>query len=147
MYRHLLVATDGSPLSEKAIDHAAALAKTIGAKLSTVYVTPTYSLPPYAGAEVYAPMSETAYNKMVAEEAGQILGTARERAEKAGVSCDSVHAAATLPWEAVLATAKERECDLIVMASHGRSGITALLLGSETQKVLTHASLPVLVIR
>ncbi|MCL2298427.1 MAG: universal stress protein [Proteobacteria bacterium] len=147
MYKNLLVATDGSPLSDKAIDQAIDLAVVLKAKLYVFYASPSYPLPAYAGGVVYEPISKKEFAAFVTEEAEKILSAAEERIKKAKVECGRLHVLAATPWEAILDAAKENNCDLIVMASHGRRGISAMLLGSETQKVLTHSSLPVLVIR
>ena len=84
---------------------------------------------------------------MTAKEAQKILSAVKLKAEAGGVECDLLHTVASAPWEAILAAAKKAKCDAIVMASHGRRGVSALLLGSETQKVLTHSKLPVIVVR
>jgi nucleotide-binding universal stress UspA family protein len=127
MYTHLLVPTDGSKLSDKAVTHAVSLAQALHAKVSFFYASPDYPLPAYADGVVYEPISKKEYTQMAAKEAEQVL----ERATR----------------EAILKAAKKSKCDAIVMASHGRSGLSAMLLGSETQKVLTHSKLPVLIVR
>ncbi|MDR0250156.1 MAG: universal stress protein [Burkholderiales bacterium] len=147
MYKNLLVATDGSPLSDKAIHQAIDLAVVLKAKIFVFYASPSYPLPAYAGGVVYEPISKKEFAAFVTEEAEKILSAAEEKIQKAGLECGRLHVLAATPWEAILDAAKENSCDLIVMASHGRRGISAMLLGSETQKVLTHSSLPVLVIR
>lgn len=147
MYKHLLVATDGSRLSSKAVAHAISLAKRLGAKLTAFYAAPDYPLPMYADGIVYEPVSKKEYGAMMDKEADRILSTVVAKAKTAGVTCATVHSIAPAPWEAILAAAKKQKCDVIVMASHGRRGVSALLLGSETQKVLTHSKLPVIVIR
>jgi nucleotide-binding universal stress UspA family protein len=147
MYKNLLVATDGSKLSEKAIDHAVALAKAVGASLTAFYAAPDYPMPAYADGVIYEPISKKEYSKLAATEAEKILAAATKTASAAGVECKTAFTIAAAPWEAILAAAKKNKCDGIVMASHGRRGMSALLLGSETQKVLTHSTLPVLVVR
>ena len=147
MYKNLLVATDGTRLSNKALAHAISLAKRLGAKLTAFYAAPDYPIPMYADGVVYEPVSKKEYAAMMEKEADNILGAAAAKAKSAGVNCATVHAIAAAPWEAILAAAKKEKCDAIVMASHGRRGVSALLLGSETQKVLTHSKLPVIVIR
>lgn len=147
MYKHLLVATDGSRLSTKAVAHAISLAKRLGAKLTAFYAAPDYPIPMYADGVVYEPVSKKEYASMMEKEANKILDAVAAKAKTAGVGCSTVHAIAPAPWEAILTAAKKEKCDVIVMASHGRRGVSALLLGSETQKVLTHSKLPVIVIR
>ena len=147
MYKTLLVATDGSKLSDKALAHAIGLAQAVGAALTVFYAAPDYPMPAYADGVVYEPVSRKEYAKLAAEDAQKILGAAATKAEAAGLICKTAYAIASAPWEAILAAAKKHKCDAIVMASHGRRGISAVLLGSETQKVLTHGKLPVIVVR
>jgi nucleotide-binding universal stress UspA family protein len=147
MYTHLLVPTDGSKLSDKAVTHAVSLAQALKAKISFFYASPDYPLPAYADGVVYEPISKREYTQMAAKEAEQVLERAMTKARAAGVDSERMHTIAPAPWEAILKAAKKSKCDAIVMASHGRSGLSAMLLGSETQKVLTHSKLPVLVVR
>jgi nucleotide-binding universal stress UspA family protein len=147
MYSHLLVPTDGSKLSDKAVTQAIALAQALHAKISFFYASPDYPLPAYADGVVYEPVSKREYSLLAKKEADKILDRMTTKASAAGVDCARVHAIAASPWEAILAAAHKSKCDVIVMASHGRSGLSAMLLGSETQKVLTHSKLPVLVVR
>jgi nucleotide-binding universal stress UspA family protein len=147
MYKTLLVATDGSKLSDKALSHAIGIAQAMGAALTAFYAAPDYPMPAYADGVVYEPVSRKEYAKLAAEDAQKILEAAAAKAEAAGVTCKTAYAIAAAPWEAILAAAKKHKCDAIVMASHGRRGISAVLLGSETQKVLTHSKLPVIVVR
>ena len=147
MYKNLLVATDGSKLSDKAVVHAIELARAVGAKLTAFYAAPDYPMPAYADGVVYEPVSRKEYAKLAAEDAQKILDAAAAKAAADGVDCKTAYAIASAPWEAILAAAKKNKCDAIVMASHGRRGISAVLLGSETQKVLTHSKVPVIVVR
>ena len=147
MYRHILVATDGSRLSNKAVAHAIALARALGARLTAFHASPDYPLPVYADGVVYEPLSRSEYAAACAKEANRILAAVAAKAKQARVRFQSSHAIAAAPWEAILAAARKNRCDAIVMASHGRRGVSALLLGSETQKVLTHSRLPVIVVR
>jgi nucleotide-binding universal stress UspA family protein len=147
MYKNLLVATDGSKLSDKAVNHAIELAQALGAKLTAFYAAPDYPLPAYADGVVYEPVSRKEYAKLAAEDAQAILDAVSRRAGAAGIECKTAYSIAAAPWEAILAATKKHKCDAIVMASHGRRGVSALLLGSETQKVLTHSKLPVIVVR
>ena len=147
MYKHLLVATDGSKLSDKAVAHAIELASATHADLTAFYAAPDYPLPAYADGVVYQPVSQKEYAKLAAGEAEKILDSVSAKAAAAGVSCRTMHGMAASPWQAILATAKKTKADAIVMASHGRRGVSALLLGSETQRVLTHSKIPVVVVR
>ena len=123
------------------------MAQAIGAKLSVFYSSPDYPMPAYAEGVAFEPMSRREYAAICKKEADKILGAVALKAESAGLEFNTVHAIAPAPWEAILAAAKKNKCQAIVMASHGRRGVTAMLLGSETQKVLTHSKLPVLVVR
>ena len=147
MYKNLLVATDGSKLSGKAVAHALGLAQAIGAKVTAFYAAPDYPMPAYADGVVYEPVSRKEYSKLAAQDAEKILNDVAAKAKAANVECKTAYSIAAAPWEAILDAAKKNKCDAIVMASHGRRGISAVLLGSETQKVLTHSKLPVLVVR
>jgi nucleotide-binding universal stress UspA family protein len=147
MYKHILVATDGSKLSQKAVTHAIALAQALGAKMTVFYASPDYPLPAYADGVVYEPVSKKEYAALANQEAEKILSAIAQKAEAGGIECATVHTIAPAPWEAILAAAKKAKAEAIVMASHGRRGVSALLLGSETQKVLTHSKIPVIVVR
>jgi nucleotide-binding universal stress UspA family protein len=147
MYKNLLVATDGSKLSSKAVAHGIGLAQAVGAKVTVFYAAPDYPMPAYADGVVYEPVSRKEYSKLAAQDADKILNEAAAKAKAANVECKTTYSIAAAPWEAILDAAKKNKCDAIVMASHGRRGISAVLLGSETQKVLTHGKLPVIVVR
>jgi len=147
MYKNLLVATDGSKLSLKAVTHALGLAQAVGAKVTAFYAAPDYPMPAYADGVVYEPVSRKEYSKLAAQDADKILNDVAAKAKAANVECKTTYSIAAAPWEAIIDAAKKNKCDAIVMASHGRRGISAVLLGSETQKVLTHGKLPVIVVR
>ena len=147
MYKNILIPTDGSKLSVKAVAHAIGLAQALGAKLTGFYASPDYPMPAYADGVVYEPMSRKDYAAACKKEADSILNQLALKARAAGLEFAAAHAIASAPWEAILAAARKNKCDAIVMASHGRRGVSALLLGSETQKVLTHTKLPVIVVR
>lgn len=147
MYKNLLLATDGSKLSGKAVVHAIGLANAAGAKVTAFYAAPDYPIPAYSDGVVYEPVSRKEYAKLAAQDAEKILEPVAAKAKAAGVECKTTFSIAVAPWEAILDAAKKNKCDAIVMASHGRRGLTAVLLGSETQKVLTHSKLPVIVVR
>ncbi|MFO1311416.1 MAG: universal stress protein [Burkholderiales bacterium] len=143
MYRHILVPIDDSQLSIDTVPQAVGLARSLGAK-----VTFFHAQPDYAGTSLGAlerVMSPAAFNEQVAGEARALLAKAEVVARTAGVEHESMALTSNRPHEAILGAAESRGCDLIFMASHGRRGIRSLMLGSETQKVLQHASLPVLV--
>lgn len=145
MYKHILLPTDGSALSTGAIEGAMGLAKALGAKVTGVTVSAgfhTFALDPLM-------VSDTAeqYKKDCEERAERFLGVVTAAANAARVPCDVEHVIADHPYEGIIATAMSKGCDLIYMASHGRKGVSAVVLGSETHKVLTHAKLPVLVTR
>jgi nucleotide-binding universal stress UspA family protein len=144
MYTNILMPTDGSELGEKAVQHGIALARQIGAKVTVLTV-----LPPFHIFTIDAQMIEDTpvrYKARMQEHAEKILG-AIATAARAAVSCETVQVEHEHPYRAIVDTAESKGCDLIVMASHGRHGISALVLGSETIKVLTHCKLPVLVHR
>jgi nucleotide-binding universal stress UspA family protein len=146
MYTHLLVATDGSKLSRKAVTHAIELAQAVGAKLTAFYASPEYPIPIAIEGVSYSPITPKEYISLCKKEADKILKPISLKAQAAGVEFDSSHVVAASPWAAILAAAKKNKCDGIVMASHGRRGVSALLLGSETQKVLTHSKLATIVV-
>ena len=147
MYAHFLVPTDGSKLSDKAVAQAISLAKSTQARITLFHATPGFPRPVYADGVSIEMVSRRDYQKRAKEDATKILDRAAAKAKAAGIACDTVHATTDAPWEAILAAAKKAKADTIVMASHGRRGLVGLLLGSETTKVLTHSTLPVLVVR
>jgi nucleotide-binding universal stress UspA family protein len=142
VYRHVLVATDGSPLSNPAIRTAVALARSLGAALSAIYV-----VAPYFDASAGAVAALKGFREAAQKDARAALRAFHAEARRQGVSAESTSAVGGEPWQAILLAARRRKCDLIVMASHGRRGLAGLLLGSETGKVLTHSKIPVLVCR
>ncbi len=147
MYQRILVATDGSALSKKAVSSAIALAKLSGAELVALKVVPRYPQSYFEGGLALAPSDIARIEKQWATHGQAIVdGVARSSAAK-GLSVKALVVKSDLVSEAIIATAKKNKCDLIVMASHGRKGVKRLLLGSETQQVLTHSSIPVLVLR
>jgi nucleotide-binding universal stress UspA family protein len=148
MYKHILVPTDGSKLSKKAVAAAVGLAKSLGARLTGVYVIPPFSPTMYGEALMYAPeISATSHREAFKREGKKALDTVASMARAAGLDAGRAMLSALSPWEGITSTAKGKRCDLIVMASHGRRGIAGLILGSETTKVLTHSKVPVLVCR
>jgi len=148
MYRHILLPTDGSAFSDKATQTAVGLAKSLGARLTAIHVIPPYIEPVPDMSLGYVHMiSPKEYEKAARKEAAAILAKAAAAARGAGVEFNSLVEIAATPWEAIVNAAAGNRCDLIAMASHGRRGLAGLLLGSETRKVLTHATMPVLVCR
>ncbi|SPK71644.1 Universal stress protein [Cupriavidus taiwanensis] len=145
MFKHLLLAVDGSDLSEAAFRKALTLARDMGARTTAVRVCPNYHVLTYQ-VEMLEDTRET-YVKEAAAGASQYLRERAEEASAAGVPCDTAYAVNDHPYEAIVKTAEDKGCDLIVMASHGRRGIQGMLIGSETLKVLTHSKIPVLVYR
>ena len=145
MYKHLLLPTDGSELSERAGHEGVNFAKSINARLTVLHTTPVFYPPELSGHAVYTRVLE--YEQQSKKNAQQALNAIERIARDADVAVDSVHRVSDNPWEVIIAVAQEHGCDLIFMASHGRRGINALLMGSETSKVLTHTKVPVLVWR
>lgn len=141
MYKHILITTDGSDLSQQAIEHGVALAKSVGARATVL----TVSEPFYPSA--FEPKMVEQYKEHAAALATKHLDIAKNAAEGVGVACDLVRVDHEQPYKAIIDTAENRKCDVIVMASHGRRGISAMVLGSETIKVLTHSTIPVIVVR
>jgi nucleotide-binding universal stress UspA family protein len=145
MHRHILIPTDGSELSQNAIDYGMALAKSVNAKVTVLTVsTPFHTFAVEPGMITDTPEH---YAKRMATLAAKYLNVAKEAALAAGVSCETMHVEHDHPYLAIIDTAAQKLCDLVVMASHGRRGISAIVLGSETIKVLTHSTIPVLVFR
>lgn len=145
MYKHLLIAVDGSELSDKALRHGVGLAKALNAKTTIVHVTPPWASIAVGEIAVMFPPQE--YEANMAEAATQLLARMSKLAETAGVAAATVHVSDPHPDKAILATAEKSGCDLVVMGSHGRRGIAGLLLGSVTARTLTHSKVPVLVYR
>jgi nucleotide-binding universal stress UspA family protein len=148
MFKHILVPSDGSKLSEKAVKRAIEFAKQMGAHLTALHVTPEYRAMTDEGFLVpSSQMLRKRFEDESAARAKKMLAAIEREAKAAGVACDTVAAANDAPYEEIVKQAKKRKCDLIMMSSHGRRGISGLLLGSETAKVLTHSTIPVLVYR
>jgi nucleotide-binding universal stress UspA family protein len=148
MYKHILVPTDGSALSQKAIRTAALMARAMNGRVTGIYVIPPYTPPVYGEAVMYVPeLSPRRYKEISEREAKKALTAVTLEADSAGVSAKTIFVTAQNPWEGIIRGAHAKKCDLIVMASHGRKGLAGLLLGSETTKVLTHSKIPVLVCR
>lgn len=147
MYERILVATDGSTLSKKAVSSAIALAALTGAELVALKVVPRYPQSYFEGGVALQAGEVSRIEKQWADSGQAIVDAVQKTAMAKGVKTKAITAKSDLVSEAVIAAAKKYKCDLIVMASHGRRGIKRLLLGSETQLVLTHSHIPVLVLR
>lgn len=144
MYTNLLIASDGSELAGKAVTHGLKLAKALGAKVTAVIVSDPWTAF-NAGDTTLFPIEE--YERACEDAALKILGDIAERAKAEGVACATRHIKDQFPAEGILEAAKSAGSDLIVMASHGRRGVSRLLLGSQANRVVTHSEIPVLICR
>ncbi|AGK56536.1 UspA protein [Hyphomicrobium denitrificans 1NES1] len=145
MFKHLLIATDGSELSKKAVEQGLSLAKSLGAKVTAVTVTE-----PFAASvpiEVALVFSAEEYEKAVRSSAENILQSVSAVMAASGIPCETVHVKNQYPADGILDTAQARGCDLIVMGSHGRRGLSRLVLGSQANRVVTQSAVPVLICR
>jgi nucleotide-binding universal stress UspA family protein len=150
MYRHILIPTDGSELADRAVTNGLSLAKAVGAKVTVIIVQEPFdwlSIPESRASQRQALENLARHKEHVEQHAASVLTRAADAAKQAGVPCETVQAENPRPYEAIIAAASERNCDLIVMSSHGRGGLSAVVLGSVTNKVLTHTKIPVLVYR
>jgi nucleotide-binding universal stress UspA family protein len=148
MYKRILIATDGSDLAGKALTHGLALAKALNAPVVVTTVTEgwnAFEIAHMARLGNRDPINQ--FEEMVSSAASNVLGHAAEVAKAQGVTFETVHVRDSHPAEGIIATAKEKGCDLIVMASHGRRGVDRLLLGSQASEVLTHSKVPALIVR
>lgn len=146
MFRNILIPTDGSEQSQRAVKCAIELAKLHGSRVTGIHVIPDYHLLiAYEGA--FDPVTEERIEEEAKARADAYLGFIRKECGEAGIQCATVCETSDHPYDAILRAADSNVCDLIVMTSHGRKGLAAVLLGSETRKVLTHAKVPVLVVR
>ena len=144
MFKRILVPTDGSDITAKAVDTAIALAKSVGAQLYTISAKEPF---PYSAISEMQPTPPQEFFDAQERIASARVQAVREACQVAGMGCEAHTIEALHPWEAIIEHAQRMGCDLVVMASHGLRGVSALLLGSETQKVLTHTKVPVLVVR
>lgn len=147
MFKHILVPTDGSQLSSDTVKRAVAFAREAGAKVTFFFAKPDYPVAFYGEGALIDPTTPEKFAEMAEQQAREILGSNEAVAKEAGVACATLSSVSDVPYEAIIAAAEQCGADLIFMASHGRRGISGLLLGSETQKVLTHSKIPVLVFR
>jgi nucleotide-binding universal stress UspA family protein len=144
MYQRILVPTDGSDVTTKAIATAVSLAKALGSKVEALSVKEPF---PYSAISEIQPVAPQEYFDAQEQIAQRRVQQVAAACQAAGLGCETYTIEALHPYEAIIEHASQRGCDLIVMASHGRRGMSALLLGSETQKLLTHTAIPVLVVR
>jgi nucleotide-binding universal stress UspA family protein len=151
MYRHILIPTDGSEVAEHAVTNGLSLAKAVGAKVTVMIVQDPFewlvSVPETRASQRRALENVAKHKEQVEQHTASVLSRAADAAKQAGVPCDTMQVENTRPYQAIIAAASERGCDLIVMGSHGRGGLSAIVLGSVTNKVLTHTKTPVLVYR
>jgi len=144
MFKRILVPTDGSDITAKAIETAIGLAKSLGGQIVAMSVKEPF---PYNAMSEMQPVPPQEYFDAQQRISAARVQQVQQACDAAGVTCEAHTVEADHPWQAIIDLAKTAHCDLLVMASHGRRGVTALLLGSETQKVLTHSTIPVLVVR
>ena len=147
MFKHILVPTDGSQLSSETVKRAIGFAREAGARVTFFYAKPDYPVAFYGEGALIDPTTPEKFAELAEQQAGEILAVCMSEAEASGVPCAKLSITSDIPYEAIIEGANQAECDLIFMASHGRRGISGMLLGSETQKVLTHSKIPVLVYR
>lgn len=147
MFRHILLPTDGSRLSSKAVWRGIEFAKRIKARVTALHVVPEFRFMADEGITPLNPALKKRFEEEGRTRAREMLEAVAKQARKRGVRCATLSVAGDLPYQQIIATARRKKCDLILMASHGRRGLSSLLLGSETAKVLTHSKVPVLVVR
>ncbi|MGH8667016.1 MAG: universal stress protein [Burkholderiales bacterium] len=147
MYKHILIPTDGSDLSRAAALNGVKLAKALGAKVTAFFAAPAPTPLVYEGFLPVGYTTQEGHAELIDKTAAKYLGVIERACEKAGVPCKSVYVTNEYAADAIMEAAKKYRCDLIFMASHGRRGLSGVLLGSQTQKVLTHSKVPVLVCR
>ena len=145
MYKHILLPTDGSRITQNAIAEGIALAKSIGARVTGIHVTAPFHV--FTANPLMMADTENEYDAETETISADVLSVIEKLAREKQVVFKGVHARGERPWEEIIKTADAEGCDLIMMASHGRTGVAGVLIGSETQKVLTHSKIPVLVTR
>lgn len=150
MYKHILISTDGSEMAQKGVDHGLSLAKSLKARVTIIMVTERFPIHAHAGIAggwIPGPAEMAQYHAAQKEAAQEVLATVATAAKKLGVPADTLHVPEAYPAEAIVELAKTADCNLIVMASHGRRGLRKLVLGSQTSEVLANSPVPVLVVR
>jgi nucleotide-binding universal stress UspA family protein len=143
VYKHILIATDGSDLAQKAVQQGLDLARQFKAAVTAIIVIAPYPVAQTGALMTTIPFQD--YEKLVTQQAEEVLAPVRDLADKLGVSCDTAHVRDEHPAEGIIEHAKAKSCDLIVMASHGRRGIAKILLGSQATRVLAYSPVPVLI--
>lgn len=147
MFKHLLVPTDGSTMSSATVDRAVSFARDAGAQISFFHVKPEFPFALYGEGALVDPSTPQQFEELANNQASNILDACKNKAKVAGVACDSFSQTSASVHGAIVAAANKIGADLIFMASHGRGGLSSLLLGSETHKVLEHSTIPVLIFR
>lgn len=147
MFKHILVPTDGSELSQATARSAVAFAREAGARVTVFFAKPEYPIAYFGEGALIEPTTPEKFAELADQQAALYLGEIQGMCAEAGVECATTSATSDVPYEAIIEAATKSGCDLIFMASHGRRGISGFLLGSETNKVLTHSKVPVLVYR
>jgi nucleotide-binding universal stress UspA family protein len=147
MFMHILLPTDGSAISRRAVKQGIALAKKSGARITAIHVVPEFKLMVDEGITMLSPTLKKRFEDEGRARAQKMLDDISKQARARGVRCATLCVASDLPYQQIIAAARRKKCDLILMASHGRRGLSSLLLGSETAKVLLHTKVPVLVVR
>ena len=147
MFKHILLPTDGSKLSRKAVKTGIELARRHRGRVTALHVLPEFKLMVDDGITMISPALKKRFDDEGKKRAEQMLGEVAREARARGVRCATICVSGDLPYQEIISVARKKKCDAILMASHGRRGISSLLLGSETSKVLLHTKLPVLVVR
>ncbi|MDR3323741.1 MAG: universal stress protein, partial [Zoogloeaceae bacterium] len=145
MFKHILVPTDGSALSQDTVRRAISFAKESNARITAFFAKPEFPVTYIGEGVLIDPTTPEKFSEMADQQAAEVLAFVQAECASAGVECQITSATSDVPYEAIIEAAEKHGCDLIFMASHGRKGISGLLLGSETHKVLTHSKIPVLV--
>ncbi len=147
MFKHILVPTDGSTLSQETARRAVSFAREAGAKVTAFFAKPEYPITYYGEGALIDPTTPEKFAELAEQQGQQHLGFVESLCQESGVEFGKLSLTSDIPYEAIIEAATQCACDLIFMASHGRRGLSGLLLGSETNKVLTHSKIPVLVYR
>lgn len=147
MFKHILLPTDGSKLSSKAVKMGIDFAKRTKARVTAIHVVPQFTLMVDDGITMLSPALKKRFEDEGRARAQKMLNDVAKQARSRGVRCTTLCVASDLPYQEIIGTARKKKCDVILMASHGRRGLSSLLLGSETAKVLLHSKIPVLVVR
>ncbi len=147
MFKHIFIPTDGSELSQQTARRAVSFAKEAGAQITVFFAKPEYPVAYFGEGALIDPTTPEKFAELAEQQASEYLNEVRNACTEAGVPCNTVSSTSDIPYEAIIEAAEKAGCDLIFMASHGRRGISGFLLGSETNKVLTHSKIPVLVYR